>query len=270
MELGFSSLSLFMKSFEEMLEIATKDGFDLIEILCEGPYWPRNLLNQENNSFEKIKEFNPRLKNMDLDIFDSYNIKLMLHSPTIDLNPASMNEGIRKETEKQTKEALDLASKIGAIAITTHPGLVHRREERIRNLALEFAIDTLTSCQNYAEDLGVTFSVENMPNKENFLANSPQEHSLIVDSVDCSATIDWGHANTYEHPYEFLNISKISYFHLNDNNGKKDSHLPLGEGTADFSLSFLKTLKKGIIELNNYEDVLKGKKYIYDKLKSGS
>jgi len=267
MKLGFSSLSLFMKSLEEMLEVATDDGFDLIEILYEGPYWPKNLLNQGNDSVEKVKDYDAKLRNMNLEVFDSYNIEVMLHSPTIDLNPASMNKGIRKETEKQTKEALDLADKIGAIAITTHPGLVHRREERIRNLAIEFAIDTLGNCQKYAEELGMIFSVENMPNKSNFLANSPQEHSLIVESIGSSATIDWGHANTYENPNEFLNIPNISYFHLNDNMGKKDSHLPLGEGSANFSSSFLNTVKRGIIELNDYEDVLKGKKYIFDRLK---
>lgn len=262
MELGFSSLSLFMKSLEEILDIATKDGFNLIEILCEGPYWPRNLLSQENSSIKRIDGYDVRLNNMDLEIFESYDIKVMLHSPTIDLNPASMNEGIRKETERQTKEALDLANKIGAIAITTHPGIIHRKEERIRNLAIRFAIDTLSQCQNYAEDLGVTFSIENMPNKQKFLANSPEEHRYIVEQVGSSATIDWGHANTYENPNEYLLIDNISYFHLNDNMGKKDSHIPLGEGSADFSYNFLKNVKRGIIELNSYEDVLKGKEYL--------
>ena len=288
MKLGFSSLSLFMKSLEEILEVATNDGFDLIEILCEGPYWPRNLLNKDTNlrentttnidlnqrsianSINNLVKYPSKLKNMDLEIFNSYDIEITLHSPTIDLNPASMNEGIREETIKQTKEALDLGAKIGATAITTHPGIVHRREERIRNLAIEFSIDALRTCQIYAEDLGVVFSVENMPNKQNFLANTPEEHKYIVETVGCSTTIDWGHANTYENPNEFLNIPNISYFHLNDNMGKKDSHLPIGEGSADFSSSFLNNVKRGIIELNDYEHVLKGKKYIFDRLKGFS
>jgi len=264
MKLGFSSLSLFMKSLEEILEIAAHDNFCLVEILCEGPYWPRNLLNNNINQNYFI-EYDSKLKNMDLEIFDSYDIEIMLHAPTIDLNPASMNSGIRKETEIQTNEALDLGAKIGATAVTTHPGIVHRKEERIRNLAIDFTIDTLTNCQKYAEEIGITFSIENMPSKINFLANSPKEHKLILDSVGSSATIDWGHANTHQIPHEYLKLPNISYFHLNDNNGKKDSHLTLGEGTADFSSKFLNNVKKGIIELNSYENVLKSKKFLLNQ-----
>ena len=265
MKIGFSSLSLFMRSLEEILEIATKDGFELIEILCEGPYWPRNLLKKDNTENSMI-EYNPKLKNMDLEIFDSYDIEIMLHSPTIDLNPASMNKGIRKETEKQTKEALDLANFIGAKAVTTHPGLVHRKEKRIRDLAIDYSTRTLKECQKYAEDVGVVFSIENMPNKFNFLANSAREHEKIVEAVGSSATIDWGHANTCDKSEEFLKLPKISYFHLNDNDGSRDQHLPLGEGTADFSKKFLKNVNQGIIELNSYENVLKSKEFLIEKI----
>ncbi|MCL2156438.1 MAG: sugar phosphate isomerase/epimerase [Methanobrevibacter sp.] len=252
MKIGFSTLSLFMNPLEKMLDIAIDDGFDLMEILCEGPYLPRNLLKKENKKYLKI--------------FDSYDIEIMLHCPTIDLNPGSMNEGIRQETEKQTKEALDLANLIGAKAITTHPGIVHRKEERIRNLAIDYAIETLKECEKYGEEVGVVLSIENMPNKFNFLANSPQEHTKIVEAVGTSATIDWGHANTCEKSEDFLKLSNISYFHLNDNEGKRDQHLPLGEGTVNFSKKFLKKVDKGIIELNSYENVLKSKEFLMKKI----
>ena len=75
MKIGFSTLALFMRPLEECLEIAEGDGFDLIEILCEGPYWPRNILNLSN----------------ELEVFSSYDIDVYLHAPTIDLNPASLN-----------------------------------------------------------------------------------------------------------------------------------------------------------------------------------
>ena len=238
MKIGFSTLALFMRSFEECLDIATADGFKLIEILCEGPYWPRNLLNPAEG----------------LEVFSSYDIDVFLHAPTIDLNPASLNPGIREETLHQLEETLDLAVKIGAKAITTHPGLIHRLEDRIRDMAKQYSVETLTEANKYAEDVGVIFSVENMPYRYAYFCNTAQEHAYFLDQCGCCATVDWGHANTNEDPESFLQLDNTYYHHLSDNNGKKDQHLPLGNGTLDLSL--INGIKRGIIEINNYDDVI--------------
>jgi sugar phosphate isomerase/epimerase len=256
MKIGFSSLSLFMKPLDEIFQIANNDGFESVELLCEGPYLPRYILeNRQEIAIDKIAE-----------IASSYNIEVFLHGPTVDLNPASMNKGIRQETEKQIIETLDLANILGAKAITTHPGIVHRREKRIRDIAIDYAIETLRNCQEYSEDLGVLLSIENMPKRFSYLANCPEEHKMIVESVESSATIDWGHANTYDNPYDSLKVLNIVYFHLNDNLSVKDQHLPLGMGTADFSYNFLKKVNHGIIELNNYNNVLDSKKFLDKRL----
>ncbi|MGV8144195.1 MAG: sugar phosphate isomerase/epimerase family protein, partial [Methanothermobacter sp.] len=42
-----------------------------------------------------------------------------------------------------------------------------------------------------------------------------------------------------------------------DNNGEKDQHLSLGEGNIDLNL--LKGIDNVIIELNNYQNVLKSR-----------
>lgn len=245
MKLGFSTLALFMHSFEECLQIADADGFELIEILCEGPYWPRNLLNLSN----------------ELEIFSSYDIDVYLHSPTIDLNPASLNPGIRDETLLQLEETLDLAVKIGAKAITTHPGLVHRLEDRIRDMAKQYSIETLTKANQHAEDVGVIFSVENMPSRYAYFCNTAHEHAYFLDQCGCCATVDLGHANTNEDPKSFLQLNTY-YYHLSDNNGKKDQHLSLGKGTLDLDLIY--GIKRGIIELNNYDDVIKSKNLLFE------
>ena len=41
MKIGFTTLALFNKSFDEQLKIAVADGFNMIEILCDGPNLPR-------------------------------------------------------------------------------------------------------------------------------------------------------------------------------------------------------------------------------------
>ena len=57
-----------------------------------------------------------------------------------------------------------------------------------------------------------------------------------------------------------LELKDISYCHLNDNNGVRDEHIPLGDGTLDLNL--LKKIDTAIIELNKFENVLKSKKVI--------
>lgn len=249
MEIGFSTLALFMRSFEECLDIATKDGFKLMEILCEGPYWPRNVLNHVDG----------------LEIFSSYDLDIFLHAPTIDLNPASLNPGIRDETLRQLEETLDLAVKIGAKAITTHPGLIHRLEDRVRDMAKYYSIETLTEANKYAEDVGVIFSVENMPHRYAYFCNTAQEHAYFLDKCGCHATVDLGHANTNEDPESFLELENTYYYHLSDNNGEKDQHLPIGEGTLDLGL--ISGVNQGIIELANYENVLKSRDLLVELTK---
>jgi len=234
-----------MGSFDQFLEIASKDGFQLIEILCEGPYWPRNVL---------------MVNTIDFEIFDSYDIDIFLHSPTIDLNPASLNPGIRQETLLQLKETIDLAAKIESSIVTTHPGMIHRLEERVRNLGMHYSIETLKEVNEYSEEVGINFSVENMPNRYAYFCNSSAEHQLFVDRCGCYATVDLGHANTTANPASFFNINNILYYHVSDNNGKKDQHLTLGEGSLD--LEILSGIDKVVIELNDYENVLKSRDLI--------
>lgn len=243
MKLGFSSLSLFMNSFYDILDIATNDGFKCVEILAEGPYLPRVLLQSD-----------------ELEVFDSFDLDIYIHAPTVDLNPASINCGIRLETEKQIFETIDLANKINAKAITIHPGIVHRREDRIRDMAIKYSIESLYKCSKYAKNMNVTLSLENMPNKFSFLGSSLEEYKFLLEGSNCSSTIDLGHANTNDNTEKFLEIKNINYFHLNDNDSFKDQHLSLGEGTLNLDL--LKKVNIGIIELNNYQNVLKSKKLI--------
>ena len=150
--------------------------------------------------------------------FHSYDLDVYMHAVNVDINLASLNDGIRKESVKQTKQCLDLADEIGAIGVTAHPGKIG------------------------------AYELENLTNE-----------------TGCSITIDLGHVNTCEDHLSFFKIPNILYNHINDNDGIKDKHQAIGDGTLDLNL--LKYVKHGIIELNNFDNVLKSKKVIEDFLK---
>ena len=234
MKLGFTTLALFMQPNEYIINLAKKFGFEIIEILGEGPFF-------EKENFE----------------YRDCGMDIRIHAATVDINIASLNKGIRNESVKQMIQCGQYAESINANTITVHPGIIGRNEPRLRKWALEIAIE---SVGEIIDNTNVEISVENMPVRGKFLGNTVEEIEMIQEATGCSLTIDTGHGNTCGNLEEMLSLKNISYCHLNDNDGVKDQHITLGEGTLDLNL--LKKIDTAIIELNNFDNILKSMEVI--------
>ena len=234
MKLGFTTLALFMEPTQDIINLAKKHEFEIIEILAEDP-----LYEKDNSPF-----------------IDS-GLDIRMHAATVDINIASINKGIRAESVRQMIYCRQYAEKIGANTITVHPGIIGRNEPHLRKWALEMSIESVGEIM---DNTNVEISVENMPVRQKFLGNTVEEIEMIQEATGCSLTIDTGHGNTCGNLEEMLSLKNISYCHLNDNDGVKDSHIPLGEGTLDLNL--LKKIDTAIIELNNFDNILKSKEVI--------
>lgn len=234
MKLGFTTLALFMQDNNKIIDLAKQHGFEIIEILGEGPFFLKD---------------NMEYKDCGLD--------MRIHAATVDINIASLNSGIRAESVKQMIQCGEYAEKINANTITVHPGIIGRNEPRLRKAAMEISIE---SVGEIIDNTNVEVSVENMPVRQKFLGNTVEEIEMIQEATGCSLTIDTGHGNTCGNLEEMLSLKDISYCHLNDNDGVKDQHITLGEGTLDLNL--LKRIDTAIIELNNFDNILKSKEVI--------
>jgi sugar phosphate isomerase/epimerase len=238
MKVGFTALALFDISFDKIVQRASSDGFYVVEVLCEGPYLPRFAL-------KNIAQF---------EILSQYDIELTIHSPTVDLNPASVNVGIREETVKQLYETVDLAASIDASTITTHPGYIKRINQRLTKRSLELALKSLENWAQYADDVGIEPSIENMPCNSKYFCTDVAQHKLFIETCGTSATIDVGHAHSNDATQEFVQADfQVAYYHVSDNDGRSDQHLPIGKGTIDWDQ--LRGINKAIIEVNDYEAV---------------
>ncbi|HEY3422321.1 MAG TPA: sugar phosphate isomerase/epimerase family protein [Methanocellaceae archaeon] len=249
LKLGFSTLSVFMKPPESWEGIARGDEFNALEILCEGPMWPRAGLWKST-----------------IEGLGGNGMEVYMHSPTIDLNPASVNGGIREETLRQLKETIDMASGIKARFVTTHPGVIHRPDPFILDMCREFAMVVLGEASDYAKENGVILSIENMPFRKTYLCGTSEELDMFRERCGSNVTIDVGHAILSPDPMSFLRLKNISYLHVNDNKGDKDSHLCPGDGILD--LNMLKCCDRMIIELNRYDNVLRARDIILDTLQA--
>ncbi|WP_294007359.1 sugar phosphate isomerase/epimerase [uncultured Methanobrevibacter sp.] len=234
MKLGFTTLALFMEDNNKIINLAKQHGFEMIEILGESPFYEK-----------------------DKGEFKDCGIDMRIHAATVDINIASLNTGIRAESVRQMIECGHYAEKINANTITVHPGIIGRNEPHLRKWALEIAVESIGEI---IDNTNVEVSVENMPVRGKFLGNMVEEIEMIQEETGCSLTIDTGHGNTCGNLEEMLSLKNISYCHLNDNDGVKDQHIAIGDGTLDLNL--LKKIDTAIIELNDFDNILKSKKVI--------
>ncbi len=213
---------------------------------------PINYLDLEKDLIEKYK-FNLELKIFGNDL-DSINfnkfykwseyvktlgIKYTFHAPFIDLSPGGFDEKIRKATEERFVRILDLAVIFEPINIVFHPGFNEIIHGQFFELWVERATITWKNILNYAEEINVKFSFENIFEKDTRVLEKLLE---IAESPLAGICLDVGHHNVFskkdvEDYFKVFN-EKIFEIHIHDNNGDFDWHKAVGEGNIDFHKVF--------------------------------
>ncbi len=87
-----------------------------------------------------------------------------------------------------------------------------------------------------------------------FNLRTPEELFLIEGN---GFTLDVGHAHLNGRLPAFLETG-FSHMHIHDNNGKKDEHAAIGEGTIDFApvvAALKRTGATSVIEVRSFEGV---------------
>lgn len=159
---------------------------------------------------------------------ESHAFRYFIHAPSRGVNIASVLEPIRRASVEVQTQAFAIAAEVGA-DVVIHPGYYAWSEERGR--ATERFRQSLGELTAAAEDLSVTFFVENMGNWEYFFLRSCDDLPLIGG---IGLALDVGHANMNGCLDCFL-THPAAHFHLHDNNGDEDTHSPVGAGTIDFA-----------------------------------
>lgn len=245
MKIGVSTLALFPMSLKEILGYLESINIKYCELMLEYPY-----------------------NNLDPDLIDSYDIKTSIHAPLSDVNIASLNESIRKASVKEVKSSIDLASKIGSEVVVVHPGHMAFLARKFPEKIMENSLISLKECSKFAEELGITICVENMPDMEGMICKNLDELNELVQEIGTSMTLDVGHAhNMGISAEEMLKYDNIRHVHLSDNDGSFDNHNAVGSKDIDFKSLFEGLNKKKfdgvlVIEVTNPDEILESIDYI--------
>ena len=170
------------------------------------------------------------------DLLPSYDIHYSVHAPICDINIASISEPVREASLKETLDTIKAANMLGIDRITVHPGLSSMSVHGIEDRYIEKAKLSMKSLEEAQHEYGVSVAIENMPNMYFFLGRKSRELAHIVEGTDLDICFDIGHANTNGDIDGMVDTfgHRIKNIHIHDNNGDKDSHLTIGQGSIDF------------------------------------
>ena len=244
MKIGASTLAGLKDKLEDSLEFMENLGLEYAEFLHQHP-----------NEF-----VNP-------EVFENYNLKYSIHAPFMDVNIASLQQKSRTNSIEQIKSSIDLANKIDAEAVVVHPGIITFLGRNFEDEVYELANNSIKEIGDYAKDLGILVTIENMPNFEGMIYKDMNELHELLTSLDMSMTLDIGHANHVGYAADEMYFDSIKHIHAHDNFGDDDSHLALGEGSIDLK-SIINNLERNnydgiyIIEVNDKDSIKKSFEYM--------
>ena len=177
---------------------------------------------------------------------ESHTFRYFIHAPSRGVNIASVLEPIRRASVEVLTQTFAIAAEVGA-DVVIHPGYYAWIEEQAR--ATERFRQSLEELTAAADDLSVTFFVENMGNWEYFFLRSCDDLPLI-DGIGFA--LDVGHAPLNGCLDCFL-THPAAHFHLHDNDGTADTHSPVGAGTIDFTAVMDAVARSNVIPIVEVE-----------------
>lgn len=256
MDFGISTKVLRDFNFKEGIELAISLGYDAIEI------WIDDLLTSGASYDDVIK------------LFEKNGLHKTVHLRTDDINIASFNQGIRRESIKQTKEGILAAAQLNAKEVTLHPG---RKTSKTNSLeeVWKVQIDSITELAEYAADLKINLCVEGMENIKGEVVLMPTDLMSILKACKndfLKVTVDIAHLQTLGDPVALLEEMKdlpVANVHISQTS-EKELHLPLFDksGLIDYTKIFncLKSFYDGAVIVEGYKKG-EGKQFAQESIK---
>ena len=163
-------------------------------------------------------------------------VRPSIHAPFFDLNPGALDPLIRQVTFQRLSQALSVASRFNAHLMIIHPGFDKWRYPNLDQVWLAHAKDFFPPLLEQAAACGCRLAIENI------YEETPDTLVQLVEEIDSEwfgHCFDAGHWHLFgRRPMaEWLDEinSRLFHLHLHDNHGRADDHLPVGDGTIDFT-----------------------------------
>ncbi|MDY0293058.1 MAG: sugar phosphate isomerase/epimerase family protein [Candidatus Methanomethylophilaceae archaeon] len=218
MIIGVSSTVFSENNLEESLESVSKE-FSHWEIFSEAEH-------DLNKVYRRL-----------LAVKDSYSgMTFSVHSPISETNLAGLSERMREASVLEIIATMERMAELDMNTLTVHPGTASFSIKNQEDKALLQAKKSMRTLDRASAEFGITVAVENMPSLSFMLGREASQLQEIITDTDLGVCFDIGHANTTGQMDSMIELlgRRIVNVHIHDNNGDRDSHMTIGEGSIDF------------------------------------
>lgn len=190
-----------------------------------------------------------------------------LHGAFLDVTIHSQDERIREVSVMRVHQSMEIAKQMGLRGVVFHTGI-------LAGFRLEYYL------QNWLEANTRFFTelAQEYPNQQIFMENMfdevPQELAALAEAMrpveNFGICLDYAHGAVTKCPKQEW-VSKLApyirHMHINDNDLKKDLHLPIGEGIIDWQ-EYQKLMQQYqvdatvLVEVKGYEAQKKSLEYM--------
>lgn len=171
-----------------------------------------------------------------------FKLTYTMHAPFCGVNLASINPKLREASVNEILNSITYAKELKCELIVVHPGTISypRDLQKFQHISKENERDSFFRICEHAENENILVCLENMPRLPPAFKMAWTGESLIeiVDELSSDflqLALDVGHCNTTDIPiprmiHDFG--SRIKHVHIHDNNGFRETHSIVGQGTV--------------------------------------
>lgn len=244
MRIGTTSMVFWQTGLVEGIQTAAQLGFDSIEI------WVSHFQKETDLTTDRLAK-----------LLKEAGLACTIHAPIRDINIASVNEGIRRESTAQQIEAVRLCAALGGELVVVHPGQLSSKRNDA-NEQWEYQADSYRQILEEAKAHGVTVTVENMEwEKENELVRTAKDIQRLqgmVGDFHLPVTLDLTHVADTTRVIEAIDTLGDDIIHVHVSDFGEKRHIPLGDGILDFKPIFQRLKEKGFNGILSFEIFIPG------------
>ncbi|GGJ58205.1 sugar phosphate isomerase/epimerase family protein [Deinococcus roseus] len=217
MKVGYTPISANILDLDEAFRLAVELQLDFVELA----YDLQEIL-PSSQPVQKVKELKA-----------ATGVGVTVHLPYLELNLASLFEGVRKVSVERMQQAFEYTSSVEALNSVLHGGRIPERHP----LILQAARGQLLRSLEVLKSPGIPVTLENTHINPLEFLQGKEELQEMSQYAGFGVCLDVGHAlieGGEEQIADYWTLPHITHLHLQDNLGLQDDHFALGRGKINW------------------------------------